>query len=147
MSSVKSKQTTMLINENKVRLVALWVFILNIVSFWIATPFIFTFLLIDFFLRSFGYGKYSPLGMLSDTVIRYLHIAGKPIYFIPKQFAARIGFVLCCVILASLAFHVSNIVMAGIIIFSVFAFLESFIGLCAGCYVFYFLTYIKLIKQ
>ncbi len=81
------------INENKVRLNALWVFSLVIISiFYVQLP-IATFLAVDFFLRGFNLGRYSPLGKLSDVIIKQLNIGSKPIYQAPKRFAARIGLV------------------------------------------------------
>lgn len=138
---------SVLVNENKVRLVAFWVLLLVTLSLWAAALPIFIFLAFDFFLRSFGYGKYSPLAALSDVIIRSLVIASKPIYFAPKRFAARIGFLLCLLVIVSLLFKSATLVLAGSIIFATFAFLESVLGFCAGCYVYSFLMRLKMIKQ
>jgi hypothetical protein len=134
------------ISENKVRLVALWVLLLVSFSYWMLTLPIIIFLSIDFFMRSFGYGKYSLLAILGDFVIKLFHIATKPIYFPPKRFAARIGFVLSLIILAGLLLQLNTVVTGAIVVFAFFAFLESFLGFCAGCYVYSFLIRIKLIR-
>jgi len=134
------------INENKVRLNALWVFILVTVSLFYAGLPIAVFLAVDFFLRGFNFGKYSPLAKLSDITIKQLHLASKPIFQAPKRFAARIGFILSVLIVAALVVQL-NIVALGLgIIFSAFAFLESFLGFCAGCYMYSFLLQLKIIK-
>ncbi|HWB25660.1 MAG TPA: DUF4395 domain-containing protein [Chitinophagaceae bacterium] len=134
-------------NENKIRMVALWVFILAAFSIWKPILPVAIFITADFFLRSFGYGKYSPLAMLSDVVIRTLRIGSKPIYFAPKIFAARIGFLLSLVVLAGIILQLGKVVLFGCFVFVLFAFLESFLGFCAGCYVYYFLTHLKVIRQ
>ncbi len=134
------------INENKVRLNALWAFILVTVSLFYAGLPITVFLALDFFLRGFNFGKYSPLARLSDIVIKQLNIANKPIFQAPKRFAARVGYVLSVLIVAALLVQL-NVVALGLgIIFSAFAFLESFLGFCAGCYVYSFLLQLKIIK-
>lgn len=135
------------INENKVRLNALWVFTLVTVGiFYFSLP-IALFLAADFFLRGFNLGRYSPLAKLSDVAIKLFNIGSKPIYQAPKRFAARIGFVLSILIVASLLVQLTTIALALSIIFSVFAFLESFLGICAGCYVYQFLLDVKIIRQ
>jgi hypothetical protein len=135
------------INENKVRLNALWVFILVTFSIFYAGLPIVLFLAVDFFLRGFGYGKYSPLANLSDVVIKQLNIPNKPIFQAPKRFAARIGFVLSVLIVVSLLLQLGTIALLLSIVFAIFAFLESFVGFCAGCYVYSFLLQLKMIKQ
>jgi len=134
------------INENKVRLNALWVFILVTLSIFYAGLPIVVFLAIDFFLRGFNFGKFSPLAKLSDFTIKQLNIANKPIFQAPKRFAARIGFILSLLILVSLVFQLDIAALGLSIVFSIFAFLESFLGFCAGCYVYSFLIQLKLIK-
>jgi len=134
------------INENKVRLNALWVFILVTLSIFYAGLPIVVFLAIDFFLRGFNFGKFSPLAKLSDLTIKQLNIANKPIFQAPKRFAARIGFILSLLILTSYVFQFDIAALGLSIVFSIFAFLESFLGFCAGCYVYSFLIQLKLIK-
>jgi len=134
------------VNENKVRLVALWVFILLVVSVWAVRLPIAIFLVVDFFLRGFGLGKYSPLGVLSDLVVALLHIANKPIYFPPKRFAARIGFILSLMLTGATLLQLETPALAVISVFGFFAFLESFLGFCAGCRIYALLLQLKLIK-
>ncbi len=136
------------VNEHQVRLTALWVFILVGISlflFQLQLP-VFVFLLFDFFLRAFNFGKYSWLTQLSKLVIKQLKIGKKPIDQAPKRFAAKIGFLLSVIITIALFFQFNNIVFILSIIFAVFAFLESFLGFCAGCYVYTFLQKIKIIR-
>lgn len=147
MGSINATVNNATANENKIRLVALWVFVLMAFSAWAPTLPVAIFITADFFLRSFGYGKYSPLAMLSDVVIRALRISSKPIYFAPKIFAARIGFLLSLIVLAGIILQLSTLVLLGCIVFVLFAFLESFLGFCAGCYVYYFFTHLKITRH
>ncbi|MGG9961272.1 DUF4395 domain-containing protein [Ferruginibacter sp. SUN106] len=137
------------VNENKVRLTALNVFILAVVYLIIPHWIIPAFLSIDFFLRGFNFGKYSLLNILSEKEVQLFSIKPKPIDQAPKRFAAKIGFIFSVAILAATLF---NFISAGIVlavILTVFAFLESFLGFCAGCYAytFYNRLFLKSRKQ
>jgi len=134
------------VNENRVRLTALWVLLLVITSFFINALPIFIFLAIDFFLRAFNWGKFSPLNILSGPTVKQFKIPNKPIDQAPKRFAAGIGFVLSVlvVILLLIDFIKASFILA--IVFASFAFLESFLSFCAGCYVYTILLRLKIIK-
>src|ERR1700739_399651 len=134
------------VNENKVRLTALWVLRLVMVALFVNQLPIFIFLAIDFFLRAFNYGKFSPLNILSGEIVKQLKISNKPIGQAPKRFAAGIGFILSVAIVLLLIFNFSKTVLALSIVFASFAFLESFLSFCAGCYVYTFLLRTKLIS-
>ena len=124
------------VNEHKVRLIAFFTMLLTasflLTSFW---PII-VFLTIDFFLRAFKWGSYSVLGFISDKVIALFKIGVKPVDRAPKRFAAMVGLFFTVIILALLAFGfaISAGLFAAVLIF--FAFLESVLGFCAGCYVY-----------
>lgn len=134
------------VNENKVRLNALWVFILAGFSLFYAAVPIYIFLTVDFFLRAFGFGKFSLLNWQSENTVQQLNLPNKPIDQAPKRFAAGIGFVLSLIILALLFFQFATAAFVLKIVLVVFAFLESFVGFCAGCYVYTILKQIKIIK-
>ena len=136
----------MLVNEHKLRLIALWVFLLLVLSVWAIRLPIAIFLAADFFLRAFGLGKYSPLAVLSGALVTWLHIANKPIYFAPKRFAARIGFILSLLLIAATLLHLETLALIIISVFGFFAFLESFVGFCAGCTIYSLLVQLKIIK-
>jgi Domain of unknown function (DUF4395) len=134
------------VNENRVRLTALWVLLLVLASFLVNAFPIFIFLAIDFFLRAFNFGKYSVLNILSGAVVKQFKIPNKPIDQAPKRFAAGIGFALSVIAVILL---IAGLVKAAIvlgIVFANFAFLESFLSFCAGCYVYTFLLKLKIIK-
>ncbi len=126
------------VNENKVRLTALFVLLLAIAftvwQHWIIPAF----LVVDFFSRAFNLGKFSLLNLVSGALVSFLNIRNKPTDLGPKRFAAKIGFIFCAIILLLSLFKVftAALAFAGIII--LFAFLESAFGFCAGCYMYTF---------
>lgn len=126
------------VNENKVRLTALNVLLLAIVYLWLTHWSIAAFLTIDFFCRAFNLGKYSLLNFISDKEVQLFAIKVKPIDQAPKRFAAKIGFIFSLAILALTVFNYTNTATLLAIVLSMFAFLESFAGFCAGCYVYTF---------
>lgn len=125
------------INEYKVRTIAFLVLILAILAIgylvtgWQLLPIL---LVIDFGLRAFDAGKYSPLARISDIIVKLFSFPTKPIYFPPKRFAARVGFAFSVTITVLHLLGISAILVAGILTF--FAALESLAGICAGCYVY-----------
>jgi len=133
------------VNENKVRFVALFVLVLSVVYLTLGLWHIFIFLIIDFALRAFDLGKYSLLALFSEGILKVAQIEPKPIDQAPKRFAARIGLIFSVVILG---LHLSGFrdVAFGLgLILTVFAFLESFLGFCAGCLVYTYRKRFKLI--
>ena len=142
MSITNASQATT--NESKVRLIALLVFISTVVYLYINTIYIPILLTIDFFLRSFNLGAYSLFGIISDWVIKSFKLPLKPVYLPPKRFAARIGLLFSTDILILHILAISTVAVAGVLTF--FAALESFLSICAGCYVYSFLIQLKVIK-
>ncbi len=132
------------VNENKVRLTAFWVLLLGIA--FVSTQWwpIAAFLTIDFAIRAFDFGKYSLLNLLSDFVIDTFSISSKLIEQAPKLFAAKIGllFTIAISVISLLGNTSLSLYVTSILI--LFAFLESVLGICAGCYVYTF--YKKLFK-
>jgi hypothetical protein len=126
------------VNENKIRLTALSVFFLGISYLIFSTKWIMIFLVVDFFLRSFNLGKYSLLHIISDVEVKIFSIKNKPTDIAPKRFAARIGLFFTIVIYLLNIFNEINASKYFCAILVLFAFLESFIGFCAGCLVYTF---------
>lgn len=103
------------------------------------------FLAIDFFLRSSVYSKYSLIGISSKNIVRYLDLNENLINAGPKIFAARIGLLLCSLIILSYSFHayLPALALAGIL--GLFSFLEAAFGVCVACEI-YPLVYRLLYK-
>ena len=133
------------VNENRVRLTALWVLLLVTASFLINAFPVFIFLAVDFFLRAFNFGKFSPLNIISGIVVKRFNIPNKPIDQAPKRFAAGIGFVLSVLVIILLIAELMKAAIVLAVIFAVFAFLESFVSFCAGCYVYTLLLRLKIL--
>jgi hypothetical protein len=131
------------INENRVRLTALQVFILSIIFLFTTLWIIPAFLLADFFLRGFGYGKLSPLNMFSGWLVNKLSIRNKPIDQAPKIFAAQLGFVIADILFIVIVVDLTTLalIINGFLI--LFSFLESALGFCAGCHIYSFLKKFK----
>src|ERR1700722_4207191 len=121
-------------NESKIRLTAFFVLVLIVVYMITGIGLIPVFLLLDFTLRGFGLGAYSPLAYISGLLVTALKLPLKPIYMPPKRFAARIGFLFCLAIVVGHYTHLSTLILSAII--ALFAALESIVGFCAGCYVY-----------
>jgi hypothetical protein len=121
-------------NESKIRLTAFFVLVLIIVFIATGIGLIPVFLLLDFTLRGFGLGTYSPLAWISGRIATALRLPAKPVYMPPKRFAARIGFLFCLAIVVAHYTQLSTIILSAII--AIFAALESLAGFCAGCYVY-----------
>lgn len=126
------------INENKVRVIAFLVLLsagLYLLTGWLAIPIL---LVVDFGLRSFDLGKFSPFARISDVLVQSLNLGVKPIFYPPKRFAARIGFLFSIAILLLHIVGGGGFVVTGVL--AVFAALESLFGICAGCYVYNWLS-------
>ncbi len=127
--------------ENKIRLTAFLVFLLTII--YIKTSFIGIpiFLLLDFAIRGFGFGKWSVLGFLAEKLVTLFKLEQKPIYFPPKQFAAQVGFIFSLTLLLFNIFDINAIVISLILL--ICAGLEAFFNFCVGCYIYNFYYQIK----
>ena len=138
-NSVQCPVDFIAVNENKVRLTAFFVMVLGIVFLLTGLWIIIAFLVADFFLRANNWGKYSLLAILSDAVVRQLKIKNKPTDRAPKRFAAGVGLIFTAGILVVTLLHleVTTIIITSVLL--LFAFLESVVGFCAGCYVYSYL--------
>jgi hypothetical protein len=133
MSLLQKQPLTVKINENKVRLIAFLVLLSVIIYLFTSFFFIPILLVLDFGLRSFDLGKFSPFARLSDLLLKTLHVGTKPIYYPPKRFAARIGLAFSIAILVLQILGINSLIVSSVLGF--FAGLESLAGICTGCYV------------
>jgi hypothetical protein len=78
-------------NESKIRLTAFFVLALILAYMGTGIVWLPVFLVVDFALRGFNLGAYSPLANISGLLVRWLRMPIKPVYMPPKRFAARIG--------------------------------------------------------
>lgn len=100
-------------------------------SAWIAG-----FLALDFFIRGFLAPRYSVVSLISrHVVVPLTGFERRTIYFPPKRFAARVGFVfaLTSSVLFAVGYADSARIVAGALI--LFASMECFFNICVGCIV------------
>lgn len=135
------------INEYQARLVALQVFGFSVLVITSQNLFIIGLLAVDFLLRAFNFGKYSPLGWVAKTAIQVLSIGEKPVDQAPKRFAATIGLMLSAGMLASYFSPYPTIALGIAALLCVFSFLESFFAFCAGCHVYTLLGKVGWVKS
>lgn len=135
------------VNENRIRFIAMLVLLLaiafSLTGYW---P-IFAFLTLDFALRAFNFSQFSLLAIVAGWLVKGLGIKNKPTDRGPKRFAASIGMVFSAAILIMFLTggHVEALLMTFALM--LFAFLESAVGLCVGCYLYTGLVRLRLIKR
>jgi hypothetical protein len=121
------------INENVTRMNALVTFI--VMCMFIFTPYkwILFILPIDFALRAWFHGRFSPVGRMNRYLVQSLHLGEILINEGPKVFAARIGLVLSAMALTSFIIGLDMVayLLGGILVF--FSFLEAAFGICVAC--------------
>ncbi len=135
------------VNENIARVVAFFTILVVITGAYFKLPILIALLAIDFFLRAFTNGKYSPLKYLARRSSDYLGLDEKPTDAAPKKFAAGIGLFFTLAIAALQLFHydVASYSLAALLL--ICAGLESFKGFCLGCVIYTFLVLPFLSKQ
>ncbi len=134
--------TLITVHDKQPRIVAGFVALLMLIFLFTNYIWINLFLFVDFFLRAFGFGKFSLLGLISGQIVKRFHIKGKGVDIAPKQFAAKLGFFMTLFI--SLSYWLlGDIITTGFaIILLFFALLESVFGICVGCKIYQFLLQI-----
>jgi hypothetical protein len=121
------------VNENIARLNALATIVLMSVFLFTPVKWILFILPVDFALRSWLHGRFSPLGRMNRLLARSLHLKEIMINEGPKVFAARIGLILSALALGSFiaGFSLLAYILGGILVF--FSFLEAAFGFCVAC--------------
>ena len=137
------------VNEYAARTVAFMVLVLSIMTLIFNSPWLSAILLYGFLARVLTGPKLSPMGLLSTKkIVPYLIKKEKLVPGPPKRFAQLIGLIFSTAIFVSIAIYQINVLANTLlIILSIFAFLESILGFCAGCLVFKYLMKFKLIPD
>ncbi|MBL0263967.1 MAG: DUF4395 domain-containing protein [Leptospiraceae bacterium] len=128
------------INENAARIVAFFVLVLSLSAIYTNSLILVAILLYGFTARVLYGPKFEPFARFAlHVVIPLFKIGNTPTPGIPKRFAQLIGFLfsLTAFILLYLGYNLEFTITLSILSF--FASLESFLGFCAGCYVFGYL--------
>lgn len=124
------------VDENRVRIIALFVMLLSVIFIFTYSPYIPAFLVIDFFLRTANLGKYSLLAVFAGLLTKTLRLSIKPTDRAPKRFAAGTGMVITSIALVFVLFNIKPAAIVLALLLIVFSSLESFAGWCAGCFVY-----------
>ncbi len=124
------------ISENRVRITAFLVFLTALTFLFTGYWPVALLLALDFFLRGFGYGIYSPLFVLSGWLGKSVVVSVKMVDRAPKLFAARLGFILSDCLLIAAACGVRPMAYGLVFLILIFSFLESVFGFCAGCVIY-----------
>jgi hypothetical protein len=109
--------------------------------FFLLTPYewIVWILCIDFFIRGFLNPSYSFYTAISKTVLHLFKIKPLMINAGPKIFAAKIGFIFCCMIVISYVFDFPKICLVICLIFMFCATLEAIFKFCIACKIYPFI--------
>lgn len=120
------------IDENKVRIGALFIIIFSLLAGVFSLPLLMFFLALDFYARGFGKSKFSLIAKGASMISKKLAMKVSEKNAGPKKFAAKIGFVIS---LSSLVVFFINPIISSILLFTitVCAFLEGAFNFCVGC--------------
>jgi len=100
-------------------------------------------LAIDFFIRGFLNPSYSFYSAISKTILRIFKIKPIMVNAGPKIFAAKIGFIFCCIIAVFYLFNFQRISLIISSILMLFAALEAIFRFCLACRLYPFIYKMK----
>lgn len=128
------------VDENRVRLNAVFVVSIIIVGVVWTIPGLTLLVAVDFFLRGFTKCKMSPIGYMSNFIISSIGLKNRMIDKAPKIFAARLGFIMTALIFVFTVtgLNIAAYSVAGILVFC--ATLEFAFKICVGCLVYTYLV-------
>jgi len=129
------------VDENQVRITALFVVVMMGMFFISGSPIFPTLLAVDFFIRAFTGLNHSPLSYLASLIIKVIGTQTVLIDKAPKVFAARIGFVFTLVTALGALLHWPLLAYISGSVLVLFAFLECGLNFCMGCWVYTFVVY------
>ena len=136
------------VNELAARTVAGGVLVIAVTVLLTGWQWLLPVLALGFLLRVLSGPRLSPLGLLATKVVTPRLGAPRLVPGPPKRFAQAVGllFTTCAAVL-SLGFD-ERLAAAGLVaVLVAFAFLESVVGFCAGCWVFGHLMRLGVIPQ
>ncbi|MCZ8343353.1 MAG: DUF4395 domain-containing protein [Leptospira sp.] len=136
------------VNENVTRIVASTVVVFGVISIVLPNPYTISLLIFGFLLRvSFG-PRYEPFVVFTNRIlVPRLKVSFVPVPGPPKRFAQLIGLLFSITSLLFLLQGLSPHFQITMAILVFFASLESFLGWCAGCFVFGLLMKLGVIPQ
>lgn len=129
------------VDENQVRITALFVVLMMGMFFISGSPVFPSLLAVDFFIRAFTGLSYSPLSYLASRIVKVIGTQTVLIDKAPKVFASRIGlmFIMLTTLGALLPWSLLAYISGSVLV--LFAFLECGLNFCMGCWVYTFVVY------
>ncbi|MBM3186076.1 MAG: DUF4395 domain-containing protein [Bacteroidetes bacterium] len=123
------------LNEKVIRFNAFFTILTGIYILVFSNEWVGLFLAIDFLIRGFT-NLLSPLTLLSKLIVRLLKLTPISVYAPPKKFAAKVGLLFSFLIFlfTFVQWEILTLVVATLLI--ICAFLEAFLKICVGCYVY-----------
>ena len=121
------------VNERAVQINAALAVVIMLLFFFTPHRWLIVILSIDFFVRGFLNSSYSFFNAISKTIVRIFKIQPLMVNAGPKIFAARIGFIFCCIITLSYLLNYSTISLIVGYVFVFFAALEAIFRFCMAC--------------
>ena len=135
------------VNERAVQINAALTIFAILFFFFTSYKWILLVLSVDFLIRGFLNPAHSFFSAISKTILRSLKIKPSMVDAGPKIFAARIGFLMCCLMAV---FYLLDIPSGCLLIGSLFVFfgaLEAIFRFCVACKVYYLIPKVKAIKS
>ena len=129
------------VDENRVRITALFVVLVMGMFFISASPIFPLLLAVDFFIRAFTKLSYSPLSYLASLSVKVIGAQTVLIDKAPKVFAARIGLLFTMVTALGALLHWPLVAYLSGSVLVLFAFLECGLNFCMGCWVYTIVVY------
>lgn len=128
------------IDENVARLNGLFTVLLLVVYLLTSNLLPIAFLVVDFFFRAIEKSAYSPLAILSKSLLKLFGAKTAPINAGPKIFAARVGLLFSVLVLLFALIQLPVVAIVVAVIFGACAFLEAAFNYCVACklYPFFF---------
>jgi hypothetical protein len=126
------------VNEKAVQINAALTVLMIVLFLFTPHKWIILVLTIDFFVRGFLDASYSFFGSVSRMILRFFNSEPTMVDAGPKIFAAKIGFMFCCLIGA---FYLMNWLIISVILSCIFAFfagLEAIFKFCVACKIYPF---------
>jgi hypothetical protein len=135
--------STRRVNEKAVQLNAAFTVLAMIFFFLTVHKWLIGVLFIDFLIRGFFNPAYSFFSAVSKMVLRIFKIQPSMANAGPKIFAAKIGFVFCCLIAGFYLVHCRAISLTLASVFTTCAALEAFFRICIACMIYPYIYGIK----
>jgi len=131
------------INERAVQINAALAILFMALFFFTPYKWLILILSIDFLIRGFFSPSYSFFGAISRTILRIFKIKPLLVNAGPKIFAAKIGFIFCCLIGVFYLLDYQAISHTIGYIFIFFASLEAVFRFCVACKIYPFIYHIR----